>query len=382
MTRFWVVLCVFLAVTFSASAQDDPWPESVAPAYTAYETAMAERDFVAAHEAAETAWRAGQATRLEPARRGVLAENFARLALAFRQYDNAYEAWRDAAEMSDRARAPAPERAVRWYGASLAAYARGNLVEARQCSQNASRVEARADAPLASQLSGDIHYMIAMSNSELGHVREAGTDARLALAAFEASGRAFDQRYANAYYLSGLNSFLFGEKFDSALDFHYAQHIFSTLEGPDSQTAALRARMWLRMAEGRLSDDQLEQVGERIAASALPEAETYPSIDRDGLRELEAEPLNPSPLTYPTSAERQGIEGAVLLQYIVNEAGRVEDVEVIASMPVGVFDAACIESIEARIYEPLLEDGVPIRRWGETDVTFLMAPPGTRRPRE
>mgnify|MGYP003647752806 FL=1 len=76
------------------------------------------------------------------------------------------------------------------------------------------------------------------------------------------------------------------------------------------------------------------------------------------------------PCRYPGAAQRQGIEGVVLLQYVVNEEGRVEDVQIIASMPGGVFDAVCIQEVEGWVYEPLLVDGVPIRRMGETDFIF------------
>jgi len=55
---------------------------------------------------------------------------------------------------------------------------------------------------------------------------------------------------------------------------------------------------------------------------------------------------------YPRGAERRELEGAVSLQFDVNDAGKVENVTVTdATMP-GVFDKAAIKALSKWKFEP------------------------------
>jgi periplasmic protein TonB len=78
-----------------------------------------------------------------------------------------------------------------------------------------------------------------------------------------------------------------------------------------------------------------------------------------GLADVDQGPvgvLQPPPL-YPQRARRQGIEGAVELEFVVRVDGGVEQVRVVDSQPGSVFDAAAIEAVSRWRFEPAVRAG-------------------------
>ncbi|MFA5938912.1 MAG: TonB family protein [Sinimarinibacterium sp.] len=63
---------------------------------------------------------------------------------------------------------------------------------------------------------------------------------------------------------------------------------------------------------------------------------------------------------YPARAQSQGIEGWVLVQFTVTEAGAVRDPVVLESQPSGVFDEAATKAVLKFKYKPRVQDGKPI----------------------
>lgn len=63
---------------------------------------------------------------------------------------------------------------------------------------------------------------------------------------------------------------------------------------------------------------------------------------------------------YPARAQSQGIEGWVLVQFTVTEAGTVTNPVVIEAQPAGVFDEAAKKAVLKFKYKPRVEDGKPI----------------------
>ncbi len=86
----------------------------------------------------------------------------------------------------------------------------------------------------------------------------------------------------------------------------------------------------------------------------------------------ELTPLVRFPPEYPMSANRSGIEGYVLLRFIVTEQGTVADPEIISSEPPGVFDRAAMRSVLRWKYQPQLANGRPISVVSYTRVTFQL----------
>lgn len=60
---------------------------------------------------------------------------------------------------------------------------------------------------------------------------------------------------------------------------------------------------------------------------------------------------------YPEAARQAGIQGSVILYVTTDEEGRVNNVEVLKSIP--ALDKAAVDAVRQWIYEPYLKDGVP-----------------------
>lgn len=65
----------------------------------------------------------------------------------------------------------------------------------------------------------------------------------------------------------------------------------------------------------------------------------------------------PTPITrespaYPFGALSRGVEGSVLLEYTVDERGRVVSPRVLEATPPGVFDRAALKALSRWRYEP------------------------------
>ncbi len=80
-------------------------------------------------------------------------------------------------------------------------------------------------------------------------------------------------------------------------------------------------------------------------------------------------PLNPS---YPSDASRRGVEGYVKLKVFVGANGRVERVEVVDGMPLGVFDQAAIEAARKARYKPKMVHGQPVAAVDKRKVNFRL----------
>ena len=77
---------------------------------------------------------------------------------------------------------------------------------------------------------------------------------------------------------------------------------------------------------------------------------------------------------YPRRAQLRGIEGYVVLEYVVDETGRVVNPRVLEAKPRRTFDKAAIEATQLYRYLPAIKEGRPIAVSGvRTRITFEMA---------
>lgn len=77
---------------------------------------------------------------------------------------------------------------------------------------------------------------------------------------------------------------------------------------------------------------------------------------------------------YPRRAQTRGIEGYVLLEYIVTKTGAVRDPVVIEAKPPGIFNRAAINAALKYKYKPKVVNGEPIDVAGvKTRITFEMS---------
>jgi len=71
------------------------------------------------------------------------------------------------------------------------------------------------------------------------------------------------------------------------------------------------------------------------------------SADLDGLT-----PISRETPAYPFGALSRGVEGSVLLEYTVDERGRVVSPRVLEATPPGVFERAALRALSRWRYEP------------------------------
>lgn len=77
---------------------------------------------------------------------------------------------------------------------------------------------------------------------------------------------------------------------------------------------------------------------------------------------------------YPRRAQTRGIEGFVLLEFVVTKTGAVRDPVVIEASPPGIFDRAAIQAALKFKYKPKVVNGEPIDVAGVRNlITFELA---------
>lgn len=76
------------------------------------------------------------------------------------------------------------------------------------------------------------------------------------------------------------------------------------------------------------------------------------------------------PLKYPDYARKRGINGHVLLNLLVDKTGAVEDVRLLKSEPVGVFDQVALESVREWNFDPATYKGSAVKVWVKQRISF------------
>lgn len=89
----------------------------------------------------------------------------------------------------------------------------------------------------------------------------------------------------------------------------------------------------------------------RLAPAATP-----PANDNEVI------PLVRIPPVYPARAARLHLGGTVIVEFTINDAGRVQDPVVVKSSPPRIFDQAAIRAILRWKFKPKLEDGKAVSR--------------------
>jgi protein TonB len=75
----------------------------------------------------------------------------------------------------------------------------------------------------------------------------------------------------------------------------------------------------------------------------------------------EMAPLVRIPPEYPQRAAAKGVEGFVVLRFIITETGEVEAPEVMRAEPPGYFESAARRAVARWKYQPQIRDGKPTR---------------------
>jgi len=76
------------------------------------------------------------------------------------------------------------------------------------------------------------------------------------------------------------------------------------------------------------------------------------------------------PLKYPDVARKRGINGHVLLKLLVDASGNVQEVKLLSSEPVGIFDQVAMTSVRDWTFEPANYKGSPVKVWVKQRISF------------
>ncbi|MCP5207241.1 MAG: energy transducer TonB [Hahellaceae bacterium] len=81
-------------------------------------------------------------------------------------------------------------------------------------------------------------------------------------------------------------------------------------------------------------------------------------------------PLSTPAPAYPRMAQRRRIQGWVDVSFIINTEGRVEDLEVLAAQPEGVFEQTTLRTVSQWKYKPQMLGGKPTPRRATQTIQF------------
>ena len=103
------------------------------------------------------------------------------------------------------------------------------------------------------------------------------------------------------------------------------------------------------------------------ASQAQPQAATGPNLQALAAQLQRTRYVPPE---YPDRALSNRIDGSVTVQYVVDKKGYTKDVQVIESVPKGVFDSAATEAIRRWRYRPAQYNGQPVEVPVRTRIRF------------
>jgi protein TonB len=83
-------------------------------------------------------------------------------------------------------------------------------------------------------------------------------------------------------------------------------------------------------------------------------------------------PLVKIPPIYPIRASRRGIEGFVIVQFLVTKNGEVERIKIIEAHPKKIFDQNVIHCVSQWKFKPGTVEGIPVATLARTTIRFKL----------
>jgi protein TonB len=74
--------------------------------------------------------------------------------------------------------------------------------------------------------------------------------------------------------------------------------------------------------------------------------------------------------TYPFRAKRRGVEGKVVVRFLVDKQGRVSQSTVVRADPEGVFEQSALKAVRQWRFQPGTKDGRPVATWVQVPIRF------------
>lgn len=141
---------------------------------------------------------------------------------------------------------------------------------------------------------------------------------------------------------------------------------------PDTDVSTIDAPPFAGRVEPGLPDGvgfQMPLPGSRIVP-ARPPAAPVPQRAGQGVREPR-KIVDVAPI-YPEIARRAKVQGAVILEAVIDESGAVDRIRVLRSSP--LLDAAAIDAVSRWRYTPTLLNGTPVAVLMTITINFTLNP--------
>lgn len=113
-----------------------------------------------------------------------------------------------------------------------------------------------------------------------------------------------------------------------------------------------------------VSADDLGSLRDELLGDTQDVVMTDDSVDQP------PRPTRQTPLPYPTSARKQGVEGYVVLSLLISAAGEIEKVQVLESQPSGLFEDSAVQGVKNWRFEPAQYQGRNVRVWAKQRIRF------------
>lgn len=108
-----------------------------------------------------------------------------------------------------------------------------------------------------------------------------------------------------------------------------------------------------------------------IADNGLLDSFTNNAMDK-GSVDTAPRVFKRSPIVYPDLARRQGVSGYVVMNVLIDESGNVEDVDIVESEPVEIFDLKADSTIRRWKFEPATYNGKKVKVWAMQKIVFKL----------
>lgn len=77
-----------------------------------------------------------------------------------------------------------------------------------------------------------------------------------------------------------------------------------------------------------------------------------------------------APANYPARARAKGIEGYVVFSLLIGITGEIEQMKIVESLPLGIFDEAAMQSMQAWKFQPAHYQGKAVKTWAKQRIRF------------
>jgi TonB family protein len=115
-----------------------------------------------------------------------------------------------------------------------------------------------------------------------------------------------------------------------------------------------------------------------VVKASVPQVAPVPAKARRGdlvpLAEVDIEPVqtrNVQPRYHPI-AQQRGQQGTVTLDLLINESGRVSEVNVVREIPKSRLNDMAVLAAQKWVYEPAIKDGVAVKVWKRVAIAFQL----------